>query len=244
MHQTVTIQDLVIVVPTKRQKSIVLNSDFLRYSAIVPSDWELARSPIYTDQAAQVLFQNGIGLAAQPDRIIFSEMIEGKTLEEIQVSAVAQRYLKTLPNIDYQAVGISLRGYVAYTDEVDAEQQHLLTTILAPGSWQDFGKAPIKAGVSIVYTLERSRLSLTINEATLQAPERPSCPGVIFSGNFGYDLAEKTESERLEALTQTIADWRTDLEIFKDLINNRFLAKAVDQTAVPDLFAMSAPALR
>jgi hypothetical protein len=45
----------------------------LRYSGIIPEDWELARQPVRTPQAAQVSYQNGISIVAYADRTVFVE---------------------------------------------------------------------------------------------------------------------------------------------------------------------------
>jgi hypothetical protein len=75
MNHTVTIQELAIVIATENHNPTILNLDFLKCSGIVEEDWQLSRSPICHSQASQIVFQNGISLASQPDRIIFAEAI-------------------------------------------------------------------------------------------------------------------------------------------------------------------------
>jgi hypothetical protein len=43
MTPTVTIQELALALTAKNHSPTLLNSDFLKYSGIVPPDWELAR---------------------------------------------------------------------------------------------------------------------------------------------------------------------------------------------------------
>jgi hypothetical protein len=45
MTPTVTIQELALALTAKNYSPTLLNSDFLKYSGIVPPDWELARPP-------------------------------------------------------------------------------------------------------------------------------------------------------------------------------------------------------
>lgn len=241
MHQTVTIQDFVITITSKEQNPTVLNPDLLKYTGIIPSDWELARQPIFTNQVAQLVFQNGVSLLAQPNRVVFSQTIDGKSLEEIYIPDVAQRYLKALPNVPYQSVGISLRGYVACAAESEVAQNYLLKTLLAPGSWQEFGKEPVKAGVNFVYTLERGHLSLAINSATLEFPEQTPVPGIVFAGSFSYNSTETAEPEQ-QGLSEAIAGWQADLDTYKDLINHKFLVSIPSESLIPDVFPMPTPA--
>jgi hypothetical protein len=54
MNQTLDVQELSLVIAVERQDPSLLTPDFLRYSDIIPQDWELARQPVRAQQAAQV----------------------------------------------------------------------------------------------------------------------------------------------------------------------------------------------
>ena len=56
MNKTVQLQELAIVVAAPNHNPTILTVDFLKYSGIVPTDWELASQPISTNRAAQVSF--------------------------------------------------------------------------------------------------------------------------------------------------------------------------------------------
>lgn len=239
MNSTVTPQEIAIVVAANNLSPTLLTPEVLKYSGIVPADWELARSPLYTQQMAQVVFQNGINLSAQADRVMFLEMLNGKADSEVQVADIARKYIEVLQHIEYQGVGINIRGYVSDQQEADGPHQYLLNTLLAPGAWQEFGQEPVRASVNLAYKLEHCRFALSVTEATVQLPDAESLPVVLFSGNFSYDLPQ--EGDRLGTLSNMISQWRTDLDIYREIINTRFLSQAgVDASASPVLFAMSA----
>jgi hypothetical protein len=241
MDQTVTTQELAIVVAADNLNPTILNPDFLKYSGIVPADWELARSPLYTNQMAQVIFQNGVSLVAQPDRIMFLEAIGNKADTDVQVAEIARKYIGILQQVKYQAIGINLRGYVSCKGEAGEAHQFLTQTLLSSGSWQDFGQEPVQTSINFVYTLKESRFNLSVNEATLQFPEEQTLPVILFSGNFSYALDEKADSERVEKIAQIIGNWQSDLDAYRDLINTKFLSQApANAPSVPNLFAMSA----
>jgi hypothetical protein len=226
MTQHLTVQELAIAIAAENLNPTAVNPDFLKYSDIVPEEWELARPPVYTNQLVQLVFQSGVAIVAQPNRIIFLEAINEKEQSAVQVARIADRYVAKLPNVEYQAVGINPKGYVtmAGTDEA---HRFLTEQILAAGSWQKIGRAPVKAAVQLAYTLERGQLNLTINEAALQLPEAEPVPAVLFSGNFNYEVVGSTRDARSQEIQGAIQDWQVALQVFGNLINQHFLQQPI-----------------
>lgn len=66
---------------------------------------------------------------------------------------------------------------------------------------------------------------MAINEAKLQLPYGQTLAALLFAGNFNYNLAEG--SDRLNLLKQSLGQWQKDLEIFRELITQRFLERQV-----------------
>jgi hypothetical protein len=223
MNKTVQTQELAIAITAKDLNPNVINLDFLKYTNIISSDWELARPPVYTKNLTQLVFQNGIAIVAQPNRIVFAEAIETKDIEEVIISQLAAKYIEKLANVEYQAVGINPKGFVTFT-ESNGAANYLLNNLLASGEWRSFGKTPVKAAIQLAYTLERSQLNLTINEGLLRVSEENSVPAVLFSGNFNYNLVGSTQQERLQDLGQIIQNCKSNVETYKELINHKFLS--------------------
>lgn len=234
MNKTLDVQELSIVIAARNYNPTILTPDFLKYSGIVPADWELVRTPNRTNGVFQVVFQNGISIVAQPDRIIFSEQIGAKDLQEVKVSGVTRKYIEILPNADYQAVGINLRNFVSFKDreEEDAAQNYVIKTLLSPGPWLEFGNTPVQAAIQFVYTLERGQCYLSVNSATLQLPEQETIPVVAFSANFNYNITENSQSERLQELSRFIDNWQFDLVTFREIVK-RFLKQGVQVIDAP-----------
>ena len=208
MNKTIQIQELAIAITAKKLNPSIVNLDFLKYSNIISSDWELARTPVYTKNLTQLVFQNGIAIVAQPNRIVFAEAIDTK-IQELNVSQLAAKYIEKLPNVEYQAVGINPKGFVI--TESNAANNYLLNNLLASGEWREFGKTPVKAAIQLAYTLERSQLNLTINEGLLKVSE-DSVPVILFSGNFNYNIIGAEEEERLQDLYQILQKCKSNLE--------------------------------
>lgn len=223
MERKVVTEELVIVIAERTHNPTLLNPDFLRASGIVPIDWELAEPPVVTPRQALVIFQNGIQLAATPERLAFSEIIVGKAVSQVQVPRIAANYVRALPNLEYLAVGIDFRGYVMMEDQPDAAHKYVTETLLTPGDWQNIGKTPVRAAVNFVYTLERGALNLTINEAAQRLPDAPAMTAVLFSGNFEYGLTGNFRTEQLQSLHSYLNSWQADWETYQDIVNKKFI---------------------
>ena len=179
MTPTVTIQELALALTAKNHSPTLLNSDFLKYSGIVPSDWELARPPIFGPQISQVAFTNGINIVAQSNAITFIESLSTKPLEDTKIPAVIGKYVEALPRTDYQTLSINPRSFITFQEgDENTARKYITSTLLSEGSWSDVGKAPVKAGVNLVYPLERGELKLSVAEALLQLPNADPTPGL------------------------------------------------------------------
>jgi hypothetical protein len=226
MSQIVT-QELAIVISVKTQNPNLLNEDFLKQTGIVPSDWKLAREPIYTDRVAQIVFENGFSIAAQPDRVMFLEAVGDKEIDTIKAGEVAQKYVATLKLADYQAVGINFRSYVAHASQEDASD-YINSELLAAGSWQQYGTGAVRASINLVYDLSERQLNLSINEASIQFPEQPATPVVLFAGNFSYDASQTAADDKANEIAKVIGNWKQDLNEYTTLLSERFITTRLD----------------
>ena len=230
MTPKITIQELALALTAKNHSPALLNSDFLKYSGIVPTDWELARPPILGSQISQVAFTNGINIVAQSNAITFIESLSAKPLEDTKIPAIIRKYVEALPRTDYQTLSINPRSFVTFEGgEENAASEYITSTLLSKGTWSDVGKAPVKAAVNLVYALERRELNLSVAEALLQLQEAPPTPAVLFSGSFQYEVAGELEGEKLQHLYQLLENWQPDLEAYREIVNERFLGKEVEK---------------
>ncbi|MEB3214783.1 MAG: hypothetical protein VKN72_00785 [Nostocales cyanobacterium 94392] len=227
MNKTVQIQELAIAITAKDLNPNVVNLDFLKYSNIISSDWELVHPPVQTKNLTQLVFQNGIAIVAQPNRIVFAEAIDQKDIQQKIISELAVKFVEKLPNIEYQAVGINPKGFVTFT-ESNGAANYVLKNLLAYGEWREFGKTPVKAAIQLAYTLEDYILNLTINEGLLKISEEKSLPAVLFSGNFNYNIVGNKQQERLQNLYRIIQNWKQNVETYQQLINDKFLSSRFD----------------
>jgi hypothetical protein len=228
MNQLIT-QELTIVVsftasnpPILDENPAILNEVFLKYAGIIPRDWKLVHKPVYGDPVAQIIFENGFIIAAQPDRVIFIEAVGDKEMDSISAGEVAQKHVATFKLDDYQGVCINFRSYVAHNSPEDASE-YINTQLLAAGSWQQYGTGAARASINLVYDLSECRLNLSINEASIQFPERPAIPVVLFAGNFSYDVSQMPEDDRAIEIAKIIGNWKQNLSEYNAFINARFI---------------------
>ncbi len=224
MNQALTVQELVIAIAAKNLKPSILNPDFLKYSGIIPEDWEFSGKPIFNNNVVRIAFKNNVNIIVQGNSLMFAEVIGGKSADSVLIPEIARKFAKKLPNIDFQAVGINPRGFVAFEKE-GAGREFMTQKLLSPAAWHDIGEAPMRASLNLVYKLQGGPLSLNISEAALKQ-ENKRIPLVIFSGSFGYEIANNSKEEKLGLINQVIENWFTDVTTFSDLVNNKFINKA------------------
>ncbi len=222
MSQPLTVQELAIVIAAKNQNPSILSPDFLKYSGMIPAEWELAGKPIFSNNLTRVSFKNGVSIVGEPNRVIFAEAIADKTTATVSIANVARKYVQVLPNMDFQAVGVNPRGFVAFTEK-DAARNFITENLLSAGAWKEEGEAPMQASLNLIYKLQNTPVAINITQAELRQKDK-AIPIVIFSGNFNYQVTGSNSQEKLDLINQVIENWFNDITTFSNLINNKFLA--------------------
>jgi hypothetical protein len=222
MSSTFVTQEVSIVIAAQQSPSM-LREDLLKYSGIIPANWQLVSQPVIGEQLSQLAFDNGCSIAAQPDRLMFLEAIGDKEPEQVAIGDIARKYVETMKAAAYQAVGVNFRSYVPYPTDHDAADKYICNQLLAPGDWQTYGKEHVRAALNLLYTLERGQLNLSINSATIQQPEQEPLPILLFSGNFNYDIKDVPSDKRIPTMAVLIDNWITDYDTFCELIQQKFV---------------------
>jgi hypothetical protein len=235
MNQHLDVQELSLVIAVERQDPSLLTPDFLRYSGIIPQDWELSGQPMREQQAAQVSFQNGISILAYPDRTVFVEFFGEKDAESLELPYLAQRYSEVLRNLNYKAVSVNFRGHVLFQGAEGSAHQYICSTLLSPGSWQSIGTAPMRAGLNLIYTFERNTMNLSVQDAMLQMSEQERVPVILFTANFETPLKGDTPSERLSLLQNALEQWRNDLSVYKQTVEQCLQVQSRSSISVPSM---------
>ncbi len=223
----IELQELAIVIAIKEIDPTLVTPEFLKYSQIIPTEWEVSGQPARSFQGSQVTFNNGVTVLAQPQRISFAELAVNKRPAELEIPKLATKLVDVLPNLSFVGVGINMRGYIDFGTDRRLAREFMFQNLLAPGSWQQLGNAPVQAGINLGYTFDERRLNLTINEATIQTAEEQINSIALFAGNFDYDIvntiAPAAHTQRIE---QVITNWQRDLELYQEVVGRFTMADA------------------
>ena len=212
---------LSIVIAARNHNPTILNPDFLKSNKIVPEDWQLSEPPICIEPIAQVKFQAGVHILAQPDKVVFSQPLnENGAVQQEDLADIVLRYIDTLPHVNYIAVGINPSGYIAF-DEDQLAWDYFRDSFLTSGDWRNCAKGLVSASLQLVYGLDRGYLTLGISQS--QALDS-SLPCLLFTGNFHRDVTEDNVSAaRLEDVKTIIKGWNTDINFFESTVRESFL---------------------
>ncbi len=217
------LQEIGIVVAMQQPNPNLVTAEFLQLSGIVPLDWQLAREPINNDRVSQLLFTNGVSIVAEPNRIMFGENIGDRDINTLTVATIAHKYVSIFKLAKHSAIGINIRSYSPQASIQNATQ-YINHQLLADGAWQNYGVAPVRAALKLVYTLPDRELNLDIEAAGMQFNDAEITPVIMFSGNFIYNLSNAASGDSLSATSQVLTNWQTDLSAYCELITDRFLS--------------------
>lgn len=225
--QSVDIQELSIVVVAKGTNPNLLNPDFFVYSGIIPREWQLARPIVANPQVTQLIFQNGISVVVELDKVTFSESVNPTSLDDMTIADMATKLIAALPAAEYQAIGINPKRIISFNpdEQPGSAQQYLTETLLAPGEWQQFGQEPMQASLNLFYTLDDCRFQLSINPTQLRLSNDTEASGILFSGNFHYDLASANPGDRPQQIQKALSNWQEQLATYRSLLETKFMLK-------------------
>jgi hypothetical protein len=229
MSKIVT-QELTLVIAIKNHDPLMVGEAFLKQTGIIPDQWQLSQKPYLSQQATQLVFDNGMSITAEPERVVFSQALADRELSTVEVGEVASKYAAILKKADFQGIGINFRSFIPQSSH-EAAQTYISRHVLAPASWQQVGEAPVRANVNLNFSLSGRQLSLSITPAAIQFPEQELMPVILFGGNFGYQL---DAADKLTQLTQILAKWQTDLTDYQQLIEQHFLTDVRDAVVIAE----------
>lgn len=211
------IGEISIVVVAANHNPTILNPDFLLFNSIVPEDWELAEHPLCTIPLAQVVYKNGFKIISQLEKVIFSESLQDKRLEESNVSSIAKKYAEKLPHVNYTAVGINPTGHIVFNTREEL-QAYILRTFFTPSPWKQFKGGPREASCKFSYQLDTTKFNLTIEERALNVFEDQSLPVLAISANFHHEITASNPNDNLQMLVEILDNWLNDVQIYTEFV--------------------------
>jgi hypothetical protein len=226
-----TLEEMGIVIVAQDLTPTMMSQDFLKFSGIIPKDWELSQQPVLNPAAAQLHYTNGVSIVAQPRTITFSEALNNKPLEDIAIAETVVKYLEKLPHADYLGMSFNPKILVPFPQNPDAVSQYIVGRLLSEGAWKNIGKTPVQAGINLMYLLDHCQLTINVAEARLQQSQHSPIAALLFSGSFNYNISSDLTAEaKVNQLKQGLSFWQADLSNFRDIVMNKFLTTSSSAT--------------
>ena len=222
------IEDLTISLAIKNFNPTLLSYELLTMSGTVPNDWELAKKPVISPRGSQVIFKNGVEIVAQGNTLNFRQPSNIKDLDKLEVANVVKQYVSKMGNAEYLGLSIAPKIIIPFS-EAEGGKDFIHSTFFNNGSWRNFGKNSVQASLTLSYELEDCRLGVNINPAKLQQPNKNDISAVLFAGSFNYSFMQDAPEVASNNLMKQVDNWQKNIEIFHDLVYQKFLQKAPKQ---------------
>lgn len=217
------IKEIAIAIAVKDFPPAIITEEFVKQNNIVNSDWQLSQEPLSQSNRAQLSFDSGVTILAQPKGVAFIERVKNDD-NQLQVQAVAEKCVTKLTGVEYQGIKLETKRLIPIPNN-DAARSYLTEFLIASGGWQNYGQAPVKAGINFLYDLGRCTLNLGIGEATItqenkEAGSKKDTGGLLFSGTFRY---APFTGEKLSKAKQAIKNSQQDWQEFNQIVDKVFL---------------------
>ena len=215
----------VVLVATSNDPSII-NPDFLVDNHIIDDNRQLQESPVTTPVFAQVVYEGGLTVRADPERVMFVQSASGTSLDSIICPKMAEGYARAVPHVPYRAVGINPKLHVGLADANDAKVANALDDL---GSWLSFKDSEPEIQLKAIYSFSARKIIVDVLGATRRFPNGQSFPGLLFRANVHRDLEQTSSQTRIDAMISMISGWKSDV------LDCRKLADKFTPHAIHDL---------
>ncbi len=219
-HRSFAAQDQAIAIVAADLNPAMMNPDILRYSGVIPAEWEIKGTPVYTPRQVHIAFTNGVNILAEGHQVMFAEPFEADT----KIVTLAQQFIRAFPNLQYKGSTLNLRGYLP-TEYPPG--RYVADTWLARGLWQD---DCVRAALNLVYKRSLTDadthppLELALTEAMMKTKAEKDTSIVLFTGRYGYAAKGETSKEIGAYLAAKFEGVQTDIEHYLSIVNQKFVS--------------------
>jgi hypothetical protein len=209
-----------LVVLASDNNPTILNPDFLKYGGIVTEElnMEVVGPAITTPAFSTVQYNNGIGITVEPQKIQVADN-NLKELDKSFAQRILKSYVKTVPHVNYTAVGINFRLIHSVSDPDGLIKKYLLHTKFVENSKEQ----PKKLGVKLAYDFNGFIFTLNLNADTLKALNNPkdTITGVVVDANFHHNMRAKQSEAYLE-IAEIVDRCNDALSVLKTTLEDLF----------------------
>ena len=204
--------------------STFLTSKFLKESQIVPQNWEFTSPPEISSEQGKVTFTNEVSISARDGEIVFTEPIDSRRVSKMNIDKLAKTWVNTLSQFNYSVVQIQARSFFTFeSDKRSNFTQYIPADVLVPKNLESASIKPIRGNVNLLFTSRKGEFVIKVEDVTLRQEDNSLQAGAMFSGDFSYEVEEKSVNERQKQINRFIDGWEEDWKLYQDIVIKKFL---------------------
>lgn len=205
-----------VVVLAQTHNPTILNPDFLRNTGIVPGEYKI-KNFICTPPIAQVIYEEGISVIAEFEKIQFVDELLERLPHESPIPQIAVNYIGTLPYVKYTAAGINFAGHRRFSDH-EAVRAFIRKRFVKEGPWTNSQNEAIDIGLNFVYSSGTVKRTININPGEYKKTEEDSGPIVVL--RYNHHLAVPPNDT--DAIAAFVLDWKNAFKQYVEFNDNIF----------------------
>ncbi len=206
-----------VTIVAEQHNPTILHPSFLQSQEIVPCDWKVDPSPgavISSPVFATAKFANGFIFTVEEKKlqVIDSQVISD---EKSPVAELAFKYVKTLPYVQYQAIGINFNGFI---ESPDADRI-IIEKFIKTGSCDYKSNHLDSLGLRLIYKLSDARLRLACDSGKVAKQENEKeQQGILLSANYHADINGDNRIGKIRESTLLFAQrWKHFFDMTKTI---------------------------
>lgn len=207
----ITLTNFSIVVLAQAHNPSILNPDFLKNNNIVNPTFT-PKSVVCTMPVAQVVYDEGISIVAEFERLQFIDTIPERIPGGSPIPEIAVRYVDTLPHVRYTAVGINFIGHYLFGDK-ESSRSFILEKFIKEGPWLS-QKGDADIGLKFVYSFVDRKKTISFEPGEITKSGNDHLPVILVNANYHFDAAEG----KVEPVKSFISDWPASFEDFSQFV--------------------------
>lgn len=219
------VREFGIVISAEGHNPSIFSPAFLQMYKIVDDTWIISQAepPISVYPYARIVYENGIQITSDQNKITFFDPLPGRSVKDTAVPAMAKKYLEVVPLVKYLAVGINPSGDVSVGTEEDSARLYIIDQILAKKDWSAMSEGQLRAMVNLTIPISGAVCNLAIEDGRLKQSGEPEKPVVIFKSNFHHQIKASDKEPPWKGAITIIDAWEKDIDTFSKIVGKYFI---------------------
>jgi hypothetical protein len=203
-----------------------LTEKFLKESTVIPKDWQFAEPLDIEESDALAVFTNGVQISAEEGAIFFSENLTSKHPEQAIIPTIVTKWVQIWSKqINHYGVAIKPNSFYTFKqNNTSKPNQYIPTNLLISNTLHNFSQDSVRATLELLMTSNKGNFLISIEDFLLQQQrDNTFKAGVLFKGNFNYDVSDIPSLDRQKVLSKYINSWQEDWNKFHQILDQKFL---------------------